>query len=63
MKQSFRAEDTPPELIEQLRRPMNDLRDEMRARAKGNISLRQLWNATLAERIPDEIRALVEKLK
>lgn len=35
MNQSFRAEDTPPELIEQLRRPMSDLREEMRARARG----------------------------
>jgi len=53
---------TPDELREKSRE-VGRRAAEIRAAARGRISLRQLWNRTLTERIPDDIRALVEKLK
>jgi len=62
-------------------RPMNELREEMRAKAKscGNVfediglpnpkallflaNMKLAYDSVLTERIPDEIRALVERLK
>lgn len=39
-----------------------DTREAM-AESRRLISLRKLWNAILTERIPDDLRELVERLK
>lgn len=45
--------------------PRHGARDTREAMAESRrlISLRKLWNAILTERIPDDLRELVERLK